>query len=401
MLYRELLTQELNEKREEFARFVAEQSDTLEEYLGLLQKLAASSDSEVRKAVGDKDVGALTSDELDKIGNVSQKFEPRWRSHEEARKWATQILQNRVTFAADGSQLLFEREVSMRVGAVQIGTFENPHSADQNYRKQADFKLITPQIFDDAEREFEKPFNAETVIAYERFCAEVEAAKKFLDSKKGWRERGERMPLAFFDGTLLISISMPRTSLQSRFVEKMAQLARISRETRVPLVGYIDQSFAHDLIGLLDYLYRRFTSSDERRTLTDAQLLNFGTLHNWGDRSAFFYCQRRGLSDYFNTESGTGVGFVYLQTTSDSTAARLDIPGWIYEAGLLEEVLDTVRAECIIGLGYPYPLETADATAVITMRDRETFLRALQDFSSRENLNFRITHKKISKARRR
>jgi hypothetical protein len=92
---------------------------------------------------------------------------------------------------------------------------------------------------------------------------------------------------------------------------------------------------------------------------------------------------------------------VYLQTTSNAIPARLDIPVWVYESGLLEEVIDAVRAECIVGLGYPYALETADATAVLTVRDRETFLRALQDFAARENLNFLVSNKRMSKARRR
>ena len=90
-----------------------------------------------------------------------------------------------------------------------------------------------------------------------------------------------------------------------------------------------------------------------------------------------------------------------MQTTSDSAPARLDVPSWIYEAGLLNEVLDVVRAECVIGLGYPYAIETADSTAVITMRDREVFLAALQEFAGREKLNFSVARKAASKGRRR
>ena len=89
------------------------------------------------------------------------------------------------------------------------------------------------------------------------------------------------------------------------------------------------------------------------------------------------------------------------QTTSDSSPARLDIPSWIYEENLLDEVLDAVRSECVIGLGYPYALETADATAVISARDREIFLKALQEFASREKLEFTVSRKVASKGRRR
>jgi NurA-like 5'-3' nuclease len=108
------------------------------------------------------------------------------------------------------------------------------------------------------------------------------------------------------------------------------------------------------------------------------------------------------LNAFIEPETGKSlVGFVYLQTTSDSAPARLDVPAWIYEENLLAEVLDVIRAECVIGLGYPYALEAADATAVITARDREIFLKALQEFASREKLNFSVSRKATSKGRRR
>jgi hypothetical protein len=56
---------------------------------------------------------------------------------------------------------------------------------------------------------------------------------------------------------------------------------------------------------------------------------------------------------------------------------------------------------CVVGNGYPYPIETADANAVITGHDREKFLRAIQEFSQRERLQFRISRKANSKTHRR
>ena len=87
--------------------------------------------------------------------------------------------------------------------------------------------------------------------------------------------------------------------------------------------------------------------------------------------------------------------------TGDGAPARLDLPAWIYEAGLLDDVVDTVRAECVGGLGYPYTIETADAAAVITARDREQFLRAIQDFAEQGGFAIRISRKAVSKVRRR
>ena len=246
--------------------------------------------------------------------------------------------------------------------------------------------------------------NPETRVGEERFYGEVNKVKDFLNKHRGWQERGERMPLAFFDNTLLVSFSLPQTALQEGFLRAVLNLINLSKETKVPLVGYVDRSFSRDLIHLLDAFSGK--SNDDKKTLYDATVLhaeiknNFPILKNWGDRTCFCFSRRKGLNMFY-TESESLVGFVYLQTTADSTPARLDIPAWVYEENLLSEVLDTVRAECVIGLGYPYALETADQTAVITMRDREIFLGALQEFASREKLNFNVSRKNASKGRRR
>ena len=397
MLFPQLLIQELNDRREDFRRFADSQSDELEDYLKLLRELSRMPSREARRLVADKaDANALPSDELDKFGGVCGKFETVWRNHEEARGWALQVLKKRTTFAADGSQILPGREISLPVAAIQIGTFENLHNETGEYKKQAKFSVIPPGDLHDAPELDEKPVNAETIVALRRFQAEAAAAREFLESKRGWQERRERMPLAFFDGTLLISISLPRTSLQNIFVAEMVELVRLSEECEVPIVGYVDHSYAADLISLLDALSHSFLHQ-ESKIWKDAQLLRVETLKNWGERTAFFHCRRHGLRDSY----GDSVGFVYLQTTGETIPARVDVPTWIYERGFLDEVADVIRAECIVGLGYPYPLETADATAVISTRDRETFLRALQDFARRENLNFQVANKRMSKARRR
>ncbi|HWW74913.1 MAG TPA: DNA double-strand break repair nuclease NurA, partial [Pyrinomonadaceae bacterium] len=81
--------------------------------------------------------------------------------------------------------------------------------------------------------------------------------------------------------------------------------------------------------------------------------------------------------------------------------ARLDIPAWVHEAGLVEEVVDAVRAECVVGNGYPYAIEAADEAAVMTGRDREQFFRAVQEFADEHSLDFNVSRKAMSKGRRR
>ncbi|HEX9962481.1 MAG TPA: DNA double-strand break repair nuclease NurA [Pyrinomonadaceae bacterium] len=403
MLYRELLTSELENQREDFRRFALEQTKDLTEYLEKLSRFCRRSYAEIAALLeGVENCGAIPSAEFDAARQFSFSFEESWQNHEEARRWAFEILQNRTTFAADGSQLFAEREVSLPVAAIQIGWFENPHNEGVGYEKQAHFFVLPPNEL----LSQDEPVIPETKVGQRRFEAEIEKVKEFLRKKQGWQERGERMPLAFYDGTLLLSISLPKTDLQEGFINKLVELARVSALAEVPLVGYVDRSYARDLLSLLNTFAG--TPQAEHQMLDDVSVLHASaaetaqTLKNWGDRTVFCYSKRRGLNAFMNPETGKSiVGFTYLQTTSDSAPARLDIPSWIYEKGLLNEVLDTVRAECVIGLGYPYALETADQTAVITVRDREIFLRTLQDFAMREKLNFGVSRKAASKGRRR
>lgn len=403
MLFRELLAAELKKQREDFTQFASSQADDLDDYLEKLARLAKTSHAELQENFENEDnIGAFPSEEFDAARNLSINFNEKWTNHEEARKWAFEILQKRTTFAADGSQLFIEREVSLPVGAIQIGWFENPHDENQTYKKNVEFTVLTPNDLMSPD----EPFVRETVVGLRRFEAEINKICEFLESKKGWQSRNERMPLAFYDNTLLLSISLPQKDFQESFIEKLVRMVKLSAETKVPLVGYVDRSYARDLLTLLDTIDNKKDFST--RTLDDASVLHASALKskqmlkNWGDRTVFCYAKRRGLSAFIDRNTGKSlVGFCYLQTTSDNPPARLDFPAWIYEAGFLNEVLDTIRAECVIGLGYPYALETADQTAVITMRDREIFLQALQGFAKENNLNFRFSRKSASKGRRR
>lgn len=404
MLYRNLLTKALEDKRADFTSFDRAWREDVREYARRVRALGERTSVEVRQAARlEAAPGALPSDELERTASMIVPFAERWRNHEEARRWAVEALFERLTFAADGSQLLPGREISMPVAAVQVAWFENPHTREGNYHKQADFSIVTPVEFLEGANEHT---GADTVVGFRRFKLEVETLKGFLERRRGWRGRGERTPVAFFDGSLLISFGLPQTKIQNAYVGSIIELVQLSRETEVPIVGFIDQSYARDLVKLLDTL----DADGERRSqsLYDAQLLSAQTegepplLESWGERTCFCYCLREGLSNYFIDERGRPlIGFTYLQTTGDGPPARLDVPAWVYEAGLLDDVVDAVRAECVCGLGYPYAIETADAAAVITARDREQFLRLVQEFAEKESFAFRVSRKAASKVRRR
>jgi hypothetical protein len=400
MLFNEKLKAALIGCKEGFARFDNQWRDEIHSYTLKLNAVSEKSSKEITDALGyEKTPGAFPSDDLDKHKKFFISFSEHWRNHEEARRWANVILQNRTTFAADASQLIPGREISLPVAVIQAAWFENNHRGENDYVKDVCVEIIPPE---ELLEQNEGRIKTENIVGLRRFKLEVEALTKFLEKKRGWQERKERMPLAFLDGTILISISQPKTDLEGHYVDAMVALVHLSQETKVPLVGFIDQSYARDLVTMLDTM-NETPKSERSRSLYDAQFLHESREEKfWGDRTAFCYCKRKGLNEFFHDEEDKPiVGFVYLQTTGEGIPARLDVPSWIYEEGLLDEVVDVVRAECVIGLGYPYAIETADQTAVIRAQDRERFFSAMQEFANHNQLSFRVSRKAMSKMRRR
>ncbi|HYG81366.1 MAG TPA: DNA double-strand break repair nuclease NurA [Pyrinomonadaceae bacterium] len=406
MLYQHLLSQALAAKREEFLRFDRAWREDVRDYVLRLRALGRESAAATAERLSaSKEPGAIPSDELDRARSVIVPFGRRWRSHEEARRWAVDALEDRVTFAADGSQLVPGRDLSLPVAAVQVAWFENSHRRGGHYVKDARCVVISPE---ELLEEYDNRNAADTVVSLRRFQLETEVIAEWVESKRGWRERRERTPVAFFDGTLIVSIALPKTRLQDTYVSAIVDLVKRSRDAEVPVVGFVDQSYARDLVWLLDTLDAK-RAGRHSQSLFDAQLLNATTegerpvLDEWGDRTVFCYCVRKNSSEAFRDER-TGrplVGFTYLQTTGEGAPARLDVPAWIYEAGLLDDVVETVRAECVTGLGYPYSIQAADEAAVIRGSDRTQFLRAVQEFAERESLPFGVSRKSVSKVRRR
>jgi len=227
---------------------------------------------------------------------------------------------------------------------------------------------------------------------------------------------GAPRAIGFLDGSLIVSFAgQMRPALRQRYVEAITALLDVSAATRVPIVGYVDTSYAGDLVALLDRLYGGARLSDAGARLSDAglrlsdagaRLSDAGLLRRemaWGDRSEALQCARSDLvfEDHPESSYYGRVHFVYLKTTAENAPARLDLPAWLLEEELLNWVVDVVRAECIVGTGYPYAVETADALAVITMQDRERFYRLCQDFLAREGAPLRYSRKAYSKRGRR
>jgi len=392
MFHREKVILTLEAKADRFKEYERRAGDLIGVYEKTLTELEKLSQDDLdERLAGIAWPGARPTVEQDQHPNIIVPFEQDWRTHEQARDWARDVIEDIPTIAVDGSQITPTRDISIPVGAVQIGWFINPHSEDRPYVKDIEFDVLPPDELADPEEDvFGFP---DWRVNMRRFLWEC---SKLIDLMESHRDT-ERPPICFFDGSLILSfVEQMQPTRQRKYVQAVMNLLDASERWRVPLVGYVDTSYAKDLIALLNVLM----GTDSEGRISDGALL--GRRMGWGDRSAAYLCARDddvepvGGGKYYSD-----VVFVYLKTTADRSPARLDLPRWVLEEGQLEHVLDMVRAECVVGNGYPYAVETADAVAVISHQDRERFYRLFQEFAEKEDLPLRFSRKAVSKRGRR
>jgi len=395
MIYREKILSALDTRRGEFTLFESEMSAQLATYREALKRLSNLTNEQLREMLVNTDSpGALPTEEFDLAPSLVLPFNHKWSNREEARAWGYETLLGRKTFAADGSQILPSKDFSVPVAAVQVGWFENPHLPGVPYVKDAAFEILTPSeitVRTGGDIEF-----SEQVVRRRRYAMEVGAIKHFMTTEASRGFDAEKPPVVFFDSLLVVTFAeFLEDALRDFYVSEVTSLLGVSKQTGIPLVGYIDTSFARDLTNMLMVA---FDLTDSPK-LYDAPLL--ADSMRWGDRTPLFRCARQGILDSYGEEWRRDVGFVYMKTAGSANPSRLDIPMWVYDEGLLDYVVDTVRGEVIVGNGYPYVIEAADQTAVITSHDRESFYSTFQNFIEREGINLRVARKAISKAQRR
>lgn len=385
MLFRDRLRAALDEQAASFEEFDAELSNRLDLLGRSLDEIGAQGYAALSRALSNlESPGALPTPEWDRGGRIP--FGTTWSDHPAARAWALATLAGRPTFAADGSQIEPDKRFSVPAALVQVGWFENLHRpSGDSYRKDVDMRVLGPG--DLREDEVGPP---KRKVDLARFELEVAALRRYL------AEEGDAKRVAFFDGSLVVSFAEKRKqdAYARRYVELVLDVLKEAEARRVPVIAYVDTSYAHDLAAMI----ASYAGFKAHGGVSDGALLSDRL--GWGDRTPTAICAREGILDAYG-EWSRKIGFCYLKTNADAPPARLEYPMWLLEDGRLDEVLDVVRADVIAGGGYPYTLAAADATAVLTMSDREAFYRALQDFLAARNVPLRFSKKALSKVRRR
>lgn len=379
----------LNAKRADFETFDKRAQTAFEIYQKALKTASSQTADELLqrlRQVASSDRGA---EPLEPSGNRANWIVPAhltWQNREQSLNWVRDRLMGVSTFAVDGSQIYPGKDLSIPIALVQIGWYENGHTRDGRYEKDVDLEVMTPA-------DLKVSSGGEPVdrkVNMRRFEMETQRLIRYMQE----REDGQNC-LAFLDGSLVVTFAdaFDETTRQ-HYIDCVARLLQASQDAHVPLVGYIDTSYASDLTLMLQQAFKL----PEAASLHDAALL--AGFMQWGDRTPLFRCRRPGVLLKYPGDLASQIAFTYLKA-HDGFPIRLEMPIWIYEAGLHEQVIDWVRCEIIVGGGYPYAIETADQTAVLKTEDRQTFYRLLQDWAEQEKLNLRLSRKMVSKVRRR
>ena len=340
--------------------------------------------------------GAIPTAELEQAEGLYLPFTPngnsyrdtqQWANHQDAREWALKTLKNRPVIAVDGSQISPTLDLATPVGAVQIGWFINQHSEEGTYTKDLDFEVFLPPDLmnaeDDGNQELEY---ANRRINQERFERECEKLCELMASY--YDTPDAEKPLCFFDGSFIISFAgQLKPALGAPYLGAVKKMLDYSKRYRVPLVGFVDNPHSRDVTKLIEFALAQGTAkSSPEVSGFDAEILGAKLPSaDWGCRTPLFICARDDALSREDTRTGDGraafyksVCFTYLRLTQNRLPARIELPKWLVDEGRADEILDLVRAECIVGLGYPYAIETADALAVISYRDRERFYALIQ-----------------------
>lgn len=420
MLHKGKLQAALNAKRNQFALYDGSFSEQLKMYQHALETLYLDYSSSARLEYalppeGMQPAGARPSIEFDRwLVNAAQRryhgpvflFGREFANHEQARQWA-ECIEGITTVAVDGSQLMPWRDASIPVALIQVGFFVNPHMQGHPYTKDVRMEVLSPdEIAEESKNEKSEPDGypySDMMVTLRRHLLEVETLRSQMEQCAHARRAGDpaHSPVVFFDGSLVVSFALNMPSpYREQYIGAAVSLLETSERLRVPLIGYIDTSYARDMITML----RRLDDTKSQPVLRDTKKIHDALLWQgrlqWGDRTPAMICARGDILQSYG-EYHDSIAFCYLQTTSKQPPSRLEFARWMLDDGVLEPVLDAVRAEVIAGNGYPYAIETADAVSVITMQDRSEFYAHFEAFIRKQGGNFLYSTKSQSKSRRR
>jgi NurA domain len=374
-----LLTNELDARKEEIIGHDADAASVGRLYadkLRLLDNLDCTFNERLGKYSGSKVL---------EEGPFVNRFGKAFRSRQEATDWALEVLKGRNVAAVDGSQIYPSRHISVPIGLVQACTVVNSHG-DKRFSTSSKLHLMLPADFD---KKGSYVF-AQAPVSAKRFELECQQIGAFMHDHPG--------DMVFLDGSLVLSFTQPQDEDdQVQYVNAIVELLDVAEETRSPLIAYTDMSMSKDLITLM----RRAFALDHPGHLTDAFLISDRL--RWGDRTRAFLSDRddrlgKGQQSTLDLYGRHRDNIAYFYVMSGGQlASKVEVPKWCHDDGLIEQIADTIRAECIVRPGYPDIIHRAHEYAAITFAETEMFRGMIDAFAAKHRIKIYKSAKELNK----
>ncbi len=317
-------------------------------------------------------------------GKLVHPFHFNWKNRHDAMELVDSVLSGVAVGAVDGSQIYSDKNYEIPIAVLQTSRIFNRHTEDGDYKQETDASIITPDEFEAASV---YSFGSEYVDA-RRFSMECDNIMRLM-------KEHEKLYI-LLDGALILShINVLNRNTREIYVRAIMRLLEASKNTCNPVIGFIDTTMPRDITLMMHFLFKL-----KKSKLADTHLF----LHLlWGERTAAFLCDRddrRGeesksvLDNYgkFKNE----IAFFYMRV-GNGLPARVELPAWAYEEGMVDKIADIIRAECVIRGNYPDMLMRAHDAAVIRMSEHDLFYGMFDNFCKAHGIKINKSAKQFHK----
>jgi hypothetical protein len=316
----------------------------------------------------------MSNDEAHAYCNGSSLLVPSWNvdMHDRACVRGDQCTYHAV--AVDGSQIYPDRHEGLAYALINVGGLY-VHYKDHN---------SVVEFFDEPYVYNVRQEHGSDVSADEIDCYRHELELKTACYRACMHEKrcGEK-PLVLCDGSLIFWHLENKPALKEKYLERYCRILTRFYDERVLLVHYISRPANTELMHIVhcadsDYSYR---------TIVDADLMERVLMPH--ERSILFFNHASIVRAY---PIEMRPAFFYIHTGYE--VARVEMPYWLANDPLYEQVETMIVDQINKGEGYPILLAEAHERAVIRTSDRRIFCRMVEQIADYQTSISRKLYKK-------